>query len=140
MPAKRIEYIKEHDVRNWVASRNGHATFISRNGRMYGMDSDTQITLISNSKVEVTEFGVGIMSYKGEYTTDDTGLIRVTLNGYGSKWPEMYLFRSTDSAILLRRDQKPGFNLGDRGAGTETPDMNPYWPFRLAKPTDDEKR
>src|SRR5262245_18763210 len=100
---------------------------------MYGMDSDAKITLSSNKQVEVTEYGYAVQTYKGTYSVDGAGAIRVELRDYRAKWPTMYLYTSPKGAYLFPTDKDPAFRVGARAGAVETGSMPPYWPFRKTK-------
>jgi hypothetical protein len=117
----------------WLSEHAGSAVFVSRGGRMYGMDSDAVVAFPKNGGVEVTEFGVAPATYRGTYVVDDADQIRLTLEGYKAEWPLMHLYTSERDAWLMRCDKKAGFDMGDRGGATETGTMASYWPFRLKK-------
>jgi hypothetical protein len=130
IPPKPLE---KDAATKWIGEQKLPVTFVSRNGHLYGMDSDARVTIEADGHVAVDEFGVAPMTYKGTYKFDDTGTISVKLDGYQSKWPTMQLYTTAKAAWLMRSDKKPNFNMGDRGGATETPEMAPYWPFKLVK-------
>ena len=126
-------HLNEADALKWLSAQSTGATFVSRNGRMYGMDSDAKITLNSNKQVEVTEYGYAPQTYKGTYSVDDTGAIHVELRDYRAKWPTMYLYNSPKGTLLFPTDKDPAFRVGARAGAVETGGMASYWPFRKTK-------
>ena len=119
-------------TRDWIAqhSRRNVATFVSRGGRMYGMDSDAQITFVDSQRVEVTECGYSIETYKGSFFVDASGAIHVTLRGYPAKWPRMYLYQDAKGAFLFPTGQNSSFRVGGHAGAVTSSTRAPYWPFR----------
>ena len=105
--------------------------FVSRGGKMLGMDSDSKILLTTNQVVEVVEYGYAIRTYTGEYAIDTKGVISLKLKGYRSTWPQMALWLSEGSYYLYPISGRSGFTIGDRAGASETPGMKPFWPFKL---------
>jgi hypothetical protein len=103
---------------------------VSRGGRMYGMDSDAQITFADSQRIEVTEFGYSIETDKGSFFVDASSAIQVALRGYPAKWPRMYLYQDTKGAFLFPTDQNSSFRVGGRAGAVTSSRMAPYWPFR----------
>jgi len=126
-------HLNETDALKWLSAQSAGATFVSRNGRMYGMDSDAKITLNSNKQVEITEYGYAVQTYKGTYSVDATGAIHVKLRDYRAKWPAMYLYNSPKGTLLFPADKDPAFRVGARAGAVETGGMAPHWPFRKTK-------
>jgi hypothetical protein len=118
------------DVLEHVSAKPSGAKFGSRDGRWYGMDSDANITLKRNGRVEVTEFGYAVDTYDGTYSVDDTGAIHVSLRRYPAKWPSMYLYKDNRGAILIPTDRDQSFQVGGRAGAVVGSGMAPYWPFR----------
>jgi hypothetical protein len=135
IPSPRIEHpgLSRSEVFSHLSTRPGGVTFVSRNGRMYGMDSDAKITLKANNQAEVTEYGFAPQDYMGTYFVDASGAIHVSLRRYRAKWPTTYLRKDKRGAILFPTDQDPSFRMGGRAGAFETSEMAPYWPFRQTK-------
>ena len=81
------------------------ATFLSHDGRWYGTDIDTQISLTKDGQTEVTAFRDAVDTYKGTYSIDAAGAIHVSLRHYPAKWPTMHLYTDRRGAILLPAEQ-----------------------------------
>jgi hypothetical protein len=126
----KAPHFGEAEVQEWLSKLKSGAAFGSRNGHYYGMDSDATIVLMKDKQVVVEEDGVAVQTYKGTFTVDDSGAIHVELKDYRAKWPDMYLYQDKKGTFLFPTDKNPGFRLGDRGAGTETSRMAPYWQFK----------
>jgi hypothetical protein len=129
----RGAHLNRTQVLNHISAKSAGVTFVSRNGRFYGMDSDACITLSESNQTTVTEFGYARQTYDGTYSVDDSGAILVSLRRYPAKWPSMYLYTDSDGAILLPTNQERSFNIGGRAGAVEKSDMAPYWPFRQTK-------
>ena len=132
-PPIHTSHLNRVEVLSHIAAHPAGVTFVSRNGRMYGMDSDARITLTANNFTEVTEFGYAPQSYQGTYSVDASGAIHVSLRHYTAKWPSMYLYTDKRGAILHPTDQDPSFRMGGRAGAVESSEMAPYWPFRQTK-------
>ncbi len=126
----RGDHFSRTEVIARITSNPNGITFVSRDGRMYGMDSDARITLKAESQTEVTEFGYAIQTYNGTYAVDEQGAIRVSLRHYPAKWPTMYIYSNKKTAWLFPADRDPSFRMGGRAGAVETSRMKPYWPFR----------
>jgi hypothetical protein len=111
--------------------QNHALNFVSRGGKMYGMDSDSKIVLTTNQVAKVIEYGYAVHTYTGQYAVDTNGLISLALKGYRSAWPQMALWVSGGSYYLHPISGRSGFSMGDRAGATETPAMKPFWPFKL---------
>ena len=132
-PPAQAGHLNRAEVVNHFSAQPAGVTFVSRNGRMYGMDSDARITLTKNNQTEVTEFGYAPQTYNGTYSVDASGAIRVSLRRYPAKWPTMYLYTDKRGAILHPTDQDPSVRMGGRARAVTSSDMAPYWPVRQTK-------
>lgn len=94
------------------------------------MDSDSILRFKPGGRVILTEFGVGIQDYHGIYSIDEEGVISVEFAKH-SEWPPMVLERRGKNYFLHRKDERNHFEMGNRGGAVQTPDMNPFWPFKL---------
>jgi len=124
---------------------NKELSFISRDGKLCGMDSDSEIVLTTNHLVKVVEYGYAVQEYTGQYTIDTNGVISLTLKRYRSSWPKMALWVAGASYYLHPISGRSGFTMGDRAGATQTPDMKPFWPFKLVgavpeSPSGNERR
>ena len=136
-PLPNAARLNASSTRDWIiqhAHRKTGATFISRNGRMYGMDSDAGITFRNNNRVEVTEFGYAADCYQGTFLIDALGAIHLKLRAYPAKWPGMYLYQDMDGALLFPADGDSSFKMGGRAGAVTSSAMAPYWPFRYKNP------
>jgi hypothetical protein len=124
-------HFTEAEMAQWFANQVKGATFVSRNGKMYGMDSDALITFAKDKQVEVTEFGYAPQTYKGTCTVDASGAIHVELRDYRAKWPDMHLYQNAHGTFLFPTDKNPAFRSAQ--GGVQTSKMAPYWPFRRTK-------
>ncbi|MDI1250232.1 MAG: hypothetical protein PSV13_15325 [Lacunisphaera sp.] len=106
-------------------------TFVSRSGKFYGMDSDTELEFEAGGKVRLTEFGYSVQEFLGTFAADEDGVISVQLKNRRSPWPAMVLQFSKGDYYLSTNTGAVGFVFGDRAASTETPEMKAFWPFRL---------
>ena len=79
----------------------------------------------------VIEYGFAVQKYTGQYTVDTNGVISLTLDRYRSSWPKMALWVSGANYYLHPISGRSGFTMSDRAGATETPDMKPFWPFKL---------
>ena len=132
-PPTQAGHLSRAEVLSHISAQPTGATFVSRNGHMYGMDSDANITLSKNNQVEATEFGYTVQTYTGTYSVDASGTIHVLLRHYPAKWPSMYLYKDRRGAVLYPTDQNPSFRMGGRAGAVEMPGMSSYWPFRQTK-------
>jgi hypothetical protein len=108
-------------------------TFISRAGKLYGMDSDTALSFRANSEVVLGEYGYTYIGYRGTYTVAPDGVITLELKNYPAKWPAMKLVSDASTHWLHPVTKKKGFIMGGRGGASQSGDMNPFWPFKLVK-------
>jgi hypothetical protein len=129
----QTSHLNRAEVLSHISSQPAGVTFVSRNGRMYGVDSDARITLTKNNQTEVTEFGYAPQTYNGTYSLDASGAICLSLRHYPAKWPSMYLYTDKRGAILHPADQDASFRMGDRAGAVTSSEMAPYWPFRQTK-------
>lgn len=109
------------------------AVFISRDGKTYGKDSDSIVSLEPEGKVVVGENGYTPEGYEGTFEVADGGIITIKLKGYRGDWPEMKMAKDGERVRLYARSGDDGFVFGGRAGGVETDDMNPFWPFRLVE-------
>lgn len=135
VPPRAAEPLGEHlagpETQKWFTAHRPSATFVARNGRMYGMDSDAIVRFLNEQKVEVIELGVAPMTYTGSFSVNEAGVIHLALDKYPAKWPDMFLYSGATGVFLNPTDNDPSFKLGGRGGATETANMVPYWPFRF---------
>ena len=129
----RAAHLRREALLKWLSTQSRGARFVSRNGRLYGMDSDAEITLRSDKQVEVTEDGYARQTYKGTLSVDVDGSIHLVLADYAAQWPVMYLYRKSKGSFLFPADKDPAFRMGARAGAAVTPGMAPYWPFRKVK-------
>jgi hypothetical protein len=110
-------------------------TFISRSGKLYGMDSDTLLSFRANNEVVLGEYGFGYIGYRGTYSVAADGVITLDLKRYpkDTKWPAMKIVSDGTSHWLHPITKNNGFIMGGRGGATEFGDMKPFWPFKLVK-------
>ncbi|QIF02044.1 hypothetical protein [Roseimicrobium sp. ORNL1] len=110
-------------------------TFISRSGKLYGMDSDTALSFRANNEVVLGEYGYTYIGYRGTYSVAADGVITLELKGYpkDTTWPAMKLVSDGKSNWLHPVTKKKGFIMGGRGGASESGDMNAFWPFKLVK-------
>jgi hypothetical protein len=100
-------------------ARSNAIRFLSWNGRWIGTDLDTEIKLMSDGTVELTEYGVGVDTYAGTYSINENSELSLSLVGYATGWPTMRVYRD-HSALLLAPADASGrvTRIGSR------------WPFR----------
>lgn len=129
-----IAFLSKAEVSKLIADRSAAGktcVFGSRDGKSYGMDSDSKISLQSEGKAIVGEAGYSYQGYLGSYELEGDGTIVITLKGYRGKWPEMKMAKAGDTVRLFAKDGDNGFVFGGRGGAVETEEMKPFWPFRL---------
>ncbi len=107
--------------------------FYSRDGKFYGMDSDSLISFGKDGEAILGEYGYAYQGYRGSYFIEDDGVISVKLKGYRGKWPDMKVSIDGDSVRLFSSDGNGNFVFGGRAGGVLTPDMKPFWPFGLVE-------
>jgi hypothetical protein len=88
--------------------RDGALAFRSWEGKWIGMDSDTDLRFFPGGKVEMVEYGLGVVDYEGTYRLDFDGLLTATFEGYG-RWPVMRLGSDERSLVLSRSDGRKGW-------------------------------
>lgn len=128
------KFLQKSELVNFIAQRHAAGktvVFVSRDGKMYGMDSDSVISFEPNGEVVLGEFGVGIAGYRGKYDVAKDGSVSVTLKGYRAKWPEMKFSNELGKMRLYAHKDGDGFVMGDRGGATEMKGMKRFWPFQL---------
>lgn len=107
------------------------ATFGSRDGSNFGMDSDSTLRFGADGRVELIEAGVSVRRYHGIHRTDEAGVIHCEFARYHAEWPPMILRKSGEKISLHRADGSTAISIGDRGASFESSEMKPFWPFAL---------
>jgi len=132
---------KAQQAIDYLLVQNKELCFISRDGKLYGMDSDSKIVLTTNHLVKVIEYGFVVEKYTGQYAIDTNGVISLTLERYRSSWPKMALWASGPNYYLHPLSGRSGFTMGDRAGATQTSHMKPFWPFKLVErnSTDSER-
>ena len=118
------------EINNRLVNRN-NLLFRSRSGVAYRMDSDTEILLSVDGRVELTEYGYAVMQFDGEYLVGTNGAISLQMPQYKRSWPSMKLFKKDADLYLFPDTNSQGFIFGMRAAATQTPSMNDFWPFKL---------
>ena len=94
------------------------------------MDGDTEITFFPGDVVFLTEYGYAVIRYKGTYTIDPSGQIKMQLKKYRHEWPVMVLERDDVSLRLRPFRRGAGFIMGNRGGATTMGGQGHFWPFR----------
>jgi hypothetical protein len=110
---------------------NRELRFVSRAGKLYGMDSDSIVMLATNHYAELIECGYTVRNYTGTYDVNRQGQIILTLTNYRSQWPAMQLCFSGDDFYLQTASGSTRFTMGDRAGATENSRMASFWPFKL---------
>lgn len=126
-------HLSKNKTLKWLSSQQDGAVFVSRDGKMYGMDSDAKVILRSKGRAEVFEYGYVGQRYSGTYRVEGSGAIHLQLKSYRGEWPDMYLYKLSSGIYLFPTDMDPQFRMGGRAGATETPNMAPYWPFKKVK-------
>jgi hypothetical protein len=129
-----LVFLSKAEVSKLIADRSAAGktcVFGSRDGKSYGMDSDSEISLQPEGKAIVGEAGYTYQGYRGSYGLEEDGTIVLTLKGHRGKWPEMKMAKSGDVVRLYAKDGDNGFVIGGRSGAVETNEMKPFWPFRL---------
>lgn len=109
------------------------AVFSSRDGKSYGMDSDSVVSLEPEGKAVVGEYGYSYQGCRGTYAVGEDGAISIALKGYRGKWPEMKMAKENNLIRLYAKDGDGNFVFGGRAGAVETEKMKPFWPFRLVE-------
>lgn len=110
-------------------ARAGSVTFRSWEGKLIGMDSDTEITFFPNQTAHMTEYGYVVTSYMGTYHINPKGEVMAKFDDFNHEWPIMLLQKDSIS-LLLRPKKGQDFVMGNRGGATIPSDKGSYWPFR----------
>lgn len=130
-PRKTIRFEDAHS--SALGEAGWISTFLSREGKFEGMDSDSEISFSDGGKVWMTEYGVAPIEYSGTFTVDDRGEITANFENYPGQWPKMVLRKVGGRILLFRADAASGLEFGGRGGALETPEMKPFWPFGLSE-------
>lgn len=131
-----LVFLSKAEVSKLIADRSAAGktcVFGSRDGKSYGMDSDSEVSLQPEGKAILGEAGYTYQGYRGSYELGEDGTITITLKGYRGKWPEMKMTKAGDTVRLYSKDGDNGFVFGGRGGAVETEEMKPFWPFRLVE-------
>jgi hypothetical protein len=115
---------------NDLMMKEGLLTFRSWNGKLFGKDSDTDITFLPEHRVRMIEYGYVMNSYEGTYLLHANGEVTTKFNGFGHEWPVMILQQDSVSLLLRPKDPTTGFQMGHRAGATILGDQGTYWPFR----------
>lgn len=94
-------------------------TFLSWNGQWIGTDIDTEIRLMADGTVQLTEYGDAVDTYDGTYSIVNDFELMLSLKGYGAAWPTMRVHRDRSALLLARAD---GSIHATRNGS--------HWPFR----------
>ncbi|BCX48687.1 hypothetical protein HAHE_25950 [Haloferula helveola] len=124
-------YVAPADSLGELLESNESVTFLSRQGELANMDSDTALTLRSDGTVVLRESGIGSLPYSGKLVVRADGGIALDLQGYPATWPLMRFERLGDTCYLHRVDGETGFIFGGRTGAVTSADMKPFWPFAL---------
>ncbi|MDZ4404592.1 hypothetical protein [Prosthecobacter sp.] len=128
------KFLQRSEVVNFISQRHDAGktvVFVSRDGKMYGMDSDSVISFEPDGKVVLGEYGVGIAGYRGTYQVAKDGSVSIALKGYVAKWPDMRFSNELGKMRLYAHKDGDGFVMGDRGGAFESGSMKRFWPFLL---------
>jgi len=107
-------------------------SFGSRAGHFYGMDSDTELSFLSDGKVVLLEMGCTDTTYQGSYTVEDRGVISLQMEKRYGDWPSMVMTRKGIDLYLRTEDGYDDIIWGQRAGGASSWDMKPFWPFKMA--------
>jgi hypothetical protein len=110
-----------------------NAIFCSRDGKLYGMDSDSVVSFGKENSAVIGEYGYTYKGYSGTYAVSDVGIISIALKGYRGNWPEMRIAKEKNATRLYTNSGSTRFVVGGRGGAVETDGMKPFWPFRLVE-------
>ncbi|MBB5031185.1 energy transducer TonB [Prosthecobacter vanneervenii] len=127
-------FLQKSEVVNFIFQRHAAGktvVFVSRDGKIYGMDSDSVISFEPEGRVVLGEFGAGIAGYGGTYQVAKDGSVSISLKGYRAKWPEMRFSNELGKMRLYAPKSGDGFVMGGRGGAVEMGGMRPFWPFFL---------
>jgi hypothetical protein len=130
------KFLSGAQVKTFVSDRltaGKTAVFRSRDGKFYGMDSDSVVSLEKDNTAVVGECGYAYQGYRGTYAVAADGVISISLKGYRGNWPDMKIAKEGDLIRLFSADGNGNFVFGGRAGGVETEDMKPFWPFRLVE-------
>jgi len=119
-------------VSGWLTAGKT-VVFRSRDGKFYGMDSDSVVSLKKDNTAVVGEYGYAYQGYRGTYAVAADGVISISLKGYRGNWPDMKIAKEGDLIRLFSADGNGNFVFGGRAGGVETEEMKPFWPFRLVE-------
>jgi hypothetical protein len=123
-----------------LIAKEGSVTFRSWNGKLFGRDSDTDITFLPEHRVRMIEYGYVMNSYDGTYVLDTNGEVRTKFDHFGHEWPVMILQQDSVSLLLRPKDPRTGFQMGHRIGATILEDQGTYWPFRPVSTSDAKQR
>jgi hypothetical protein len=76
------------------------------------------------------EWGVSLLSFKGSYLLQPSGLIKVQFDKPKAAWLDTVLNRDAKSLLLVPAEKGQGFVMGTRGGATLPGGQASYWPFR----------
>ncbi len=93
-------------------------TFLSWNGEWRGTDVDTEIKLMADGTVRLTEYGYSMHSFDGTYSINQNSELSLSLDGYNDDWPAMRVYRDKSMLLLAPADMSSVTRVGSR------------WPFR----------
>lgn len=93
------------------------------------MDSDTELTFLTNQTIYMTEYGYVITGYKGMYRINSKGEVTAKFDDFKHEWPIMLLQKDSIS-LLLRPKNGLDFVMGNSGGATIPGGKGSYWPFR----------
>ena len=98
------EFFTGAQVKTYISERltaGKTAVFRSRDGKFYGMDSDSVVSLEKNNTAVVGEYGYAYQGYRGTYVVAEDGVISISLKDYRGNWPDMKIAREGDLIRLF---------------------------------------
>ena len=115
---ERLLVLNPREVIREALSGPTAITFLSWNGEWIGTDVDTEINLMADGTVRLTEYGIGMDSYDGTYSINENSELLLSLAGYEGNWPAMRVYRDQSVLLLAPADTSNATRIGSR------------WPFR----------
>ena len=107
--------------------------FLSHNGTWVGNDSDYRVRLLRDSRVEVTQYGIGIDHFGGTYRVNHDGRIFLRFDDPKRQWAPLVL-REKKGILMLYREDGRSAHPDVMGPGIpKNHEIPGYWPFRESR-------
>lgn len=130
--------VRVSDVESALSDAFDEASLIrfrSWNGIWQGTDCDTDIELLPNRGLVLTEYGYAVRKYAGTYrivpTDDGLTVLEFSFESdYHGSWPPLAVYAGASNLLLRPVAGSHDVVFGNRAGATLTSNPGLFWPFR----------